>query len=98
MPSGIMQREQWQLLPIHAGGGVGGSRSGVGYDIVPRGSATRNRLAGENGKKIDWCIVYDAHTSRIEFIEHELRGFAQKVLLTCVCVSAPTYVYMYMCV
>jgi len=24
VPSGIMRREQWQLLPIHAGGGVGG--------------------------------------------------------------------------
>lgn len=61
VPSGIMRREQWQLLPIRVGrvsdgGGVRGSDT-----IVPRGSATRNRLAGENGKKIDW---YSIHTSR----------------------------------
>jgi len=57
VPSGIMRREQWQLLPIRIGkGGVRGSDT-----IVPRGSATRNRLAGENGKKIDW---YSIHTSR----------------------------------
>jgi len=35
VPSGIMRREQWQLLPIHVGG-VGGGCSGVGYDSPPR--------------------------------------------------------------
>jgi len=37
-------------------------------------------------------IVYIRHG---EFIEHELRGFAQKVLLTCVCARLPIYI---MCV
>jgi len=35
VPSGIMRREQWQLLPIHVGG-VGGGCSGVGYYSPPR--------------------------------------------------------------
>lgn len=64
--------------------------------IVPRGSATRNRLAGKNGKKLTG-IVYIRHG---EFIEHELRGFAQKVLLTCVRARLPIYmcVCVYVCV
>lgn len=85
VPSGIIRREQWQLLPIHGE---------WGEEIqVPWGSATKNRPAGENEK--NWLV----DIRHGEFIEHELRGFAKSPvnLYMCACIRIRVRVRWWWC-
>lgn len=98
MPSGVMRREQWQLLPIRDGEEKSaGFRSGVedAYES-PEGQPPEIGRPGKNGKRktekkknnnttttTTKLTGIRARHIRGEFIEHELRGFAKSPVNLC---------------